>query len=324
MFAWICPKCGKEIPPQYDGCPEWCPEYDKQKAYLKGEDDKKEAAQRTASAPQLTVVQDTPVPVAAGEVAASEKAEEPISKVTAQAITEPGTELPPTRPGAWEATPAVPPTQEAAPQQPAPQQPAAQQPAAQQPPPATSPPPAAEAPAPQPEAAAPADDRPWRQPEEEKVERQLNPVVVMVIAALGFLGVGAGAFYLYNNFKAENGGGNAAAMEAPARTGPHRLNKFVSVNSVRFVEVNKSPQARFVIVNYGAAAVDGLGGEVAIRANDDAADAVPIATFTFSDVTLDGFQSRELTVPLETNKRAYELPDWQFFRSDLTVTEPAQ
>ncbi len=35
MFAWICPKCGKEIPPQYDGCPEWCPEFDKQKAYLK-------------------------------------------------------------------------------------------------------------------------------------------------------------------------------------------------------------------------------------------------------------------------------------------------
>lgn len=35
MFAWICPKCGKEIPPQYDGCPEWCPEYSKQKGYLK-------------------------------------------------------------------------------------------------------------------------------------------------------------------------------------------------------------------------------------------------------------------------------------------------
>ncbi|MCC6264985.1 MAG: hypothetical protein IT169_15520 [Bryobacterales bacterium] len=38
MFAWICPKCGKEIPPQYDGCPEWCPEYSKQKAYLKTSD----------------------------------------------------------------------------------------------------------------------------------------------------------------------------------------------------------------------------------------------------------------------------------------------
>ncbi len=35
MFAWICPKCGKEIPPQYDGCPEWCPEYSKQKGYLR-------------------------------------------------------------------------------------------------------------------------------------------------------------------------------------------------------------------------------------------------------------------------------------------------
>jgi hypothetical protein len=66
-----------------------------------------------------------------------------------------------------------------------------------------------------------------------------------------------------------------------------------------------------------------LAGEVTLRpttAKPGAGNAV--GSFTFRLPEIAPLEIRDMTAPLDSKLRVYELPDWEFLRADLKLTTP--
>lgn len=248
MFSWICPQCGREVPPSYTECPN-----------CKGKE----------------------VPVGAAPVPPP-AAEQP----------QPVYQAPPPQAG----YPQAPPVYQAAP------------------PPPYQPPPAQ----PQPRAYAP---RPRRS--------GLPTWLLTVLFAFAFVGLGAAIYWGVGYLRA--GGGNSAAakpaptVESPAAkpgAKPSALQKYMEISGVRFVEdAKKKLQVKFNLTNHSDADITGLTGNVTIWGRTQKSEEDAVGTFSF--MTDIGPQTtRELTAPLTTKLKVYELPDWQNVTTDLQITAP--
>lgn len=279
MFAWICPKCGKEIPPQYDGCPEWCPEYTKQKAYLKGTD--RPIGEATSPViKNLVQVEGSQIGVySPGSSSPPPVPEEegngggPRIRPAAAAVSyEEG--VPDYVPGGTDGI--VQPTALVAP---------------------------------------PSDVN--------GAKREMNPLVVTLLATVVFLALGYAGFKYYERSKGEPGA-LSGIVSTQAANGGHPLNRALSVAGLRFVPgKDKKLEARFLIVNSTGAQTPKFSGMVHVRPKDAAADETPLLTFELKGVELGPYESREMQAPLQTALRPYELPDGNLVRADLTITEPA-
>src|SRR5450759_1389212 len=276
MFTWICPQCGREVPPAYNDCP----------------DCSKRAAVVAGGQPAPPA--ETPVP-----------------------------------PPAY-----APPPLAYAP--PPPQQPYYQQ---QPPPPPQGPPPGYYPPQPQ---AQPA--QPYYQPQPPPPQapaqgyyaqppapaRGLNlPIWLMtILCTLAIGGVVFGIIWLVASNRGSEGTGPApiAAVESPAakpgaKTNP--LQKYIEVSGVRFVEdAKKKTMAKFVIINHSTADINGLAGNVTIWGRTQKSEEDAQGTFSFS-TNLAPMESKEMSVPLNTKRKIYELGDWQNLTTDVQITAPA-
>lgn len=280
MFAWICPKCGKEIPPQYDGCPEWCPEFDKQKAYLKNT----ERPMAEATSPVLKNLVQVEGKQGSGVYSPSSKAQ-PV----------PETEEIPSGPRIRPAAAAVA-YEEGVPEY-VPGSGAARH-----------------------DASAP---RSAGAGGSATGKREMNPLLVTLLATIVFLALGYAGYKYYERSKGSVAGAevNAGAV-AP---GGSALNRALSVAGLRFVPgKNRKLEARFLIVNNTGAQTPKFSGMVYVRPKDAAVDETPLLTFALTGVELGPYESREMQAPLQTALRAYELPDGNLVRTDLVISEPAQ
>ena len=239
MFTWICPTCGREVPPAYDACPDCAA--------------RAKSAQAQAAAP--------------AEVAA--------------------VPLPPAAPAPAAPTPAAAP------------------PPAPYTPPAVAPPPAYYAAPPQ------------RAP--------LPTWLLTVLFALAFIGLGAGVYWLVQYFR---GGSQAAAsaVETVPVKGPakqHPLQKYVEVTGIRFVQAaNKNTEARFLVVNHSGADIADLAGTVNIWGRTAKSEEEAAGNFNFKVPTLGPYESKEVTAPVTTKLKVYELPDWQNVSTEVQITSP--
>jgi len=282
MFTWICPQCGREVPPAYNDCPDCSKK---------------------------------PAPVA-----------DPAAAPTAAPMAPPAYQ--PVPQTAY-APPQAPPQQPLPPQQPyyqQPPQPPQAPPQGYYPPPPQAQPPQAYYPQ-QPQAPPPGYYAPPVAP-----ARKLNlPVWLMtVLFALGIAGVVFGIIALVSTNRGSAGSGPTptASVESPAakpggKTNP--LQKYIEISGVRFVEDGKSKQktmARFVIINHSPADISGLAGNVTIWARTQKSEEDAQGTFSFS-TNLAPNESKEMTVPLVTKHKIYELGDWQNLTTDVQITAPA-
>ena len=259
MFTWICPQCGREVPPAYNDCPD-----------------------------------------------CSKKAVEGGNPVQPQAQAPPAG--PPVAPTAY--APPPPPQQQPYYQQP-PQTPPQAQPyppqQSYQPP--QGPPVGYYAPAP---------------------ARGLNlPVWLMTILfAMAIAGVVFGILWMVSTNRGSAGNGPApiASVESPAakpgaKTNP--LQKYIEVSGVRFVQdAKKKTMAKFVLVNHSEADINGLAGNVTIWGRTQKSEEDAQGTFSFN-TSLAPYESKELSVPLNTKRKIYELGDWQNLTTDVQITAPA-
>ena len=244
MFTWICPQCGKEVPPAYNDCP----------------DCSKKAAAGGVPAP------------------------EPPANPPAPPVQQPYYQPPP--------------------QQAPPQGNYAPQPQAQPAQPYYAPP------------AAPA--------------RGLNlPVWLMTIVfALAIAGVVFGIIWMFSTNRGSAGSGPApiASVESPAakpgaKTNP--IQKYIEISGVRFVQdAKKKTMVKFVVVNHSPADISGLAGNVTIWGRTQKSEEDAQGTFSFS-TNLAPDESKELSVPLNTKRKFYELADWQNITTDVQITAPA-
>jgi hypothetical protein len=273
MFTWICPQCGREVPPAYNDCP----------------DCSKKAAAGAAD------------PAAA--------------------------QAPPANPPAPPPAYAPPPPQQQPYYQPPPQ-------AQQAPPPGYYPPQAQPAQPyypqqPQPPQAPPPGYYPM--PAAPGAKRGLNlPVwLLTILCTLAIGGVLVGILWMVstNRSSAGNGPAPTATVESPAakpgaKTNP--IQKYIEISGVRFVmdAKKKTTMAKFVVINHSEADISGLAGNVTIWGRTQKSEEDAQGTFSFS-TGLAPFESKELTVPLNTKRKIYEMADWQNITTDVQITAPA-
>jgi hypothetical protein len=277
MFTWICPQCGREVPPSYTECPD--------------------CTQKAQNVPE-----------------------------------QPG--APPAQPQPPAYPPPQPPTYQQPPQQqpyyPPPQQQYAPSPPQQQQyappqqqqyaPPHYAPPPQ------QPYAPAQHAQPSYGPPRLPSMNLPVWALTIMFALAVG--GVVSGIYWLLQGGKAQTGTGPAptAAVENPAAkpgAKPNPLQKYIEVSGVRFVQnAKKKTEARFVLINHSEADISGLAGNVTIWGRTRKSEEDAQGSFSFN-TNLGPFESKELTVPMDTKLKIYELPDWQNVTTDVQITAPA-
>jgi hypothetical protein len=288
MFTWICPQCGKEVPPAYNDCP------DCSKKAAAGSGDAAAAPPASAPGPPTMFAPPAPPP------------QQPYYQQPPQAQQAPPGYYPPQPPQAQQAPPPgyyPPQPPQAQPAQPYyPPQPQAPQ----APPQGYYAPPAAPA-------------------------HGLNmPVWLMtILVALAIGGVLFGIIALVKSNRGSDGNGPApiATVESPAakpgaKTNP--LQKYIEVAGVRFVSdpKNQAPMVKFLLINHSPADINGLAGNVTMWGRTQKSEEDAQGSFSFS-ATIGPYESRELTAPLNTKRKIYELADWQNITTDVQITAPA-
>ena len=194
---------------------------------------------------------------------------------------------------------ASPPTQ-------APPQPAIQQPAAYQQQPSYQPPPV------------------YHQPRRSGGLPTWLLTVLFAFAILGLVaGIRWGVGYLQNPSQAASP--PPAQVESPAakpvaKTSP--LQKYVEISGVRWTEdAKKRVMVKFTITNHSDADLPGLAGNVTVWGRTQKSEEDAVGTFSFT-ANVGPQASQEVSAPLTTKLKIYELPDWQNVNTDLQITAP--
>lgn len=152
-------------------------------------------------------------------------------------------------------------------------------------------------------------------------------------SALIFIVLAAGAYLVYRHFR--GGAPQAARPPAPAAAAPapstvsatpgmRALLDAVEVTGIRMVEDrNKRAEVIFIVVNHSAAPLTDLSGTVTLRPSTAQPSRELVGIFGFRNLSLGPFESREMRAPLNTSLRMYELPDWQFLKTELNLSMPS-
>jgi len=154
------------------------------------------------------------------------------------------------------------------------------------------------------------------------------PTWLMTVLFAGlFAAIGAGIYWLVGSRSGTAvGGGPMTSVESPAaKTGArtHPYQKYIEIAGVRFIEnARKKPEVKFVVVNHSAAELDGLTGNVTLWGRTQKSEEDAAGTFTFR-TNLGPWETKDLSAPLTTKHRLYELPDWQNLSPDIQITAPA-
>jgi hypothetical protein len=297
MFTWICPQCGREVPPAYNECPDCTG---------------KQAGQAPPQPGQG-------VPIAPPPGPAAPPYSQPQQYALPQQYAPPQQYTPPQQ--------YAPPTQYAPPQQYAPPTQYTQPPQYTPPPPQyTQPPQYAQ---PQPVSNTPAPGFALPQP---AGGLSLPPWLMTIGFAVLFLAVGAALFFGIKHF---SGSSDASANSAaPAETAPataaagtkagnSTLPKYVEIVGMRLTEDSKkTPEVHFVVVNHSGAEISDLAANVNLWARTAKSDEEAVGTFSFKVASLGPYESKDLSGPLNTKLRVYELPDWQNLTAEVQITSP--
>jgi len=159
--------------------------------------------------------------------------------------------------------------------------------------------------------------------------RGLPTWLMTIVFALATVGIIAAVLWTVGYFKNRPEVKPSTAVESPAAkpgapTNPFQ--KFIEVSGIRFSEDPRHKSKILVtcmITNHSQADVSGLAGNVTIWGMTRKADEDAVGTFTF-DTAVHPFESKEVTAPLNTKLKIYELPDWQNVTTDLQITGPSQ
>lgn len=151
--------------------------------------------------------------------------------------------------------------------------------------------------------------------------------LLSIVFAVVFVGVGMGAFMLFRSTPERQpapAAQPAVAMETPgSQLAPEveKANpafKSVELTGLRLTEDKKQKAfLQFVVVNHSGADLGDIGARVNLRTTKSGPADPPVGTFTFK-TSLGPYESKDLKVSVDTKLRVYELPDWQFLRTEIT------
>ena len=271
MFNWVCPNCGKDVPPSKTVCP-YCP----------GVPEAPPAAQ--AYPPQGYPQQAPPQGWAPQTPPPAPPAPQGWGQPAPQAWQPPA----PVQPQGWQPPP-PPPAPVAAPAPPPP-------------PPQYAPPVAPPAPAWQqtPQYPPPPAGAAWSQP---PAKSGLPAWMIGVAFALVLLGIGAAIYFVFLK-PSKPTTQEKAGLENPANPSQQKvsnpLQKYVEVVGIRMTTQDKKPTAKFVVVNHSSTEISGLAANVMLWASTSRSEEDSIGSFNFDLARLGPNASMELSAPLKT------------------------
>jgi hypothetical protein len=125
-------------------------------------------------------------------------------------------------------------------------------------------------------------------------------------------------------------GGKSEIATGPVRTdapstaaqgaGANPYARYIEVAGIRIFEDEKQQiKATFVVVNHSTADMPSQDLQITLRATSAKPGDEPVAVVAIKTGPLAANASKDLSVPLKTTLRAYELPDWQFLRATVDV-----
>ena len=142
-----------------------------------------------------------------------------------------------------------------------------------------------------------------------------------LIAVLSIVGVAAVGYGVFHFMRPSNGvtGESAAVTETTRPSGdPSPVAKFVEVVGFRIVESKQQVQLKFIIVNHSAGEIAPFDLELQVRAKNAKADEALFTVKTPVSGVLP-YEAKDMTIPVKTSLRAYELPDWQFITATFQI-----
>lgn len=155
------------------------------------------------------------------------------------------------------------------------------------------------------------------------VKQGLPAWAVTLMVALGLVIVGGALYYYVGNSRRSV----AATPDAPvletvkegtsqASTPAPAASKFIEVTGIRIYEEARKPVVRFMVINHSQADLPGVSGTILLRApgKDE-----PIASIPLKLSSLGPYEGKDITAPLKTKLRAYEMPDWQFIKVETQL-----
>ena len=144
--------------------------------------------------------------------------------------------------------------------------------------------------------------------------------------AVGIIGIGAAIYFFMQGNDRSNpvekaGIENPSVPSRQAVSNPQQ--KYIEVVGLRLISENKKPVARFVVVNHSNAEIDDLEANVTLWASTAKSEEDSFGSFSFKLASLGPNASKELTQPLTTRLKMYELPDWQNATAQIRITSSA-
>lgn len=179
----------------------------------------------------------------------------------------------------------------------------------------------------EPAAPAPVPVQPPQPKAPPPVRRGLPTWFLSVLFALAFIGLGAGVYWgvQYLRHRSE-AGRQALAMEnvpAAGKPKPHPMQRYIEVTGIRFLQDRKKQtEVRFLVVNHSPDEIAELAGNVTIWGRTQRSDEEPVGTFSFKIPSIQAWEYKEFSAPMNTKLRVYELPDWQNVTAELQLTSP--
>ena len=142
---------------------------------------------------------------------------------------------------------------------------------------------------------------------------------------LAIVGLGAAVYFGIQRFsptaRAERAGVENPANPSKAKvTNP--LQKYIEVVGIRLMSDKKKPIARFLVVNHSNTELTDLTANVTLWASTSRSEEDSVGTFAFKIPSIGPYEAREITTPLKTKLKIYELPDWQNASADVQITSP--
>jgi hypothetical protein len=149
--------------------------------------------------------------------------------------------------------------------------------------------------------------------------------------AIGFAAVllllGGSIYYFVLRPTGGSSPAEKAGLENPANASRQKvtnpLQKYVEVVGLRMINQDKKPVAKFVVVNHSSTEIDGLAVNVTLWASTSRSEEDSVGSFSFKVAEIGPNESKDLTEPLKTKFKIYELPDWQNTTAEIEITSPA-
>jgi hypothetical protein len=140
-----------------------------------------------------------------------------------------------------------------------------------------------------------------------------------------FLGLTVAGYAFYSLVLNKQGASASTQTEEKAETkaaakGGRDLSKNLEASGIRIIEENRRPTIKLMLVNHSASDMASLAGT--IRLTTDAQHEVAVIPFNLA--SLAAYEAKDISAPLKTKLRAYELPDWQFIKAEVQLKSTAE